>query len=174
MNSGDESMRSRDKDRGSFSRNVFFQSALPQVTRYPQRRHLTPEAVDEIIFVLANNLPMQHLDLSCSDFGDDNVRLLAKALTLNTSLLTLNLSNCQMTDTGLNALVRMMPKNDMLVKIDVSFNLLVQTDKLQRLEFMLQLNEVCGGLRTSIQKRRQALEACDADMPENKLAMRPN
>lgn len=69
-----------------------------------------------------HNSTLRHLDLTCTEVGNDGARVLAGILMLNTSLRTLTLRDAQIGDEGATALSKALRHNTTLEMLDLEQN----------------------------------------------------
>ena len=84
-------------------------------------RILLSERAEFLGRALAFNMSLQKLNI-CTEIGDNGIAHIAIGLQTNTTLRTLNISQCNISDEGAESLARALAVNSSLQELDISFN----------------------------------------------------
>ena len=84
---------------------------------------ISDEGVESLAIALAVNRSLQELDISRNQIGDNGIAHIATALQTNTTTMTtLNISNCSISDEGAESLARALAVNRSIQELDIRSN----------------------------------------------------
>ena len=84
---------------------------------------ISDEGVESLARALAVNRSLQELDISRNQIGDNGIAHIATALQTNTTTMTtLNISNCSISDVGAESLARALAVNRSIQELDIRSN----------------------------------------------------
>ena len=107
---------------------------------------ISDKGAESLARALSVNSSLEELDISDTSIGDEGVAHIASALQTNTTMQVLDVKNCGISDKGAESLARTLAASSSLESLDISSNS-IGDDGIVRIATALQANNALNSLR---------------------------